>query len=519
MIFGPIENCLNFSMEEKSLLKFDLQEKLENPRFDGVLASQNIHKIIQNIKITQVWKTLDIFNIHLRIEMIKNLLLAISKNTSIERLLLSNFEFDNRFYGDEFVQLFTENKTLKIVQLHSFKLGEIVFKNFVLGMIQNQSIIRLELHGNDFSVNLHKKIYEMMSLNENLEEIVFSYQEFSEPTINNLMKGICKNKSKKLRVLHINQTDIGDTGCSYIANALEETDIFELVLKNCSIGNIGLKNLCNVLKSKNIKLKRLNFTYNPVSDSKQICNAISRNISLKKLILSLERISDLNSILEGLIQNKTLEKIIFIEGNKVNDLYKDIINEVFSSNITLKTLKFQNVKISEKSFTNLIFGLNMNTSIEKLKIDFVVLEKGNPKLGKIFHDYLKNTKTLKTLHLKVNSQRQSYLDDIFTSFHDNTSLKSLEFTYNTPVMYENDLIYEIIKSHPSLEYLYLSNKHLNYNKIEEAIIDNFRIYLMLNNLNSFAIHSVNMRNHVIKKIQRQFQFQTNNLKDIHFLFE
>ena len=169
-----------------------------------------------------------------------------------------------------------------------------------------------------------------------------------------------------------------------IISDLNECAVTTLDIRYTPLTSSFMSTLSDIL-SKNKTLKRLNFCDSPFSggDMKQLSTAISTNTTIEELVL---------------------------ENVTVTDKDATYLSDMLRTNQTLKLLRLITCNITDNGIHNIHEGLVKNKAITRLFFS------NNPQITSastnVIVDLMKNTKSLKELHLAATSLEEKDIETI-----------------------------------------------------------------------------------------------------------
>lgn len=488
------------------------------------ISDQNIENIKKTGKETSFLKKLWIQDVFMNEQQLKSLISAINFNDSIEEISFYEINF-KKYNGNEFKELFSNCQKLKFLTFSEIHLNLEILKNISLGIQQNRSLKELHLENNQLSAGSGHYFYKMMKMNESIEKLVIIDQKFPIKEFEQTIKGISQNLKKSLKNLTLDTINIGDKGCQVLAQNLGETCITQIYLRNLKIGNQGIGNLFQLLKSKNCKIEMLSIDdkgYDMFNED--VVDGLTHNNSLKFLTISIRNACDITPIFYGLKENKNLKKLLFdtlFQEEKYIYFDKDVIFNSFSQNKSLTSLLFEDLTLNER-FTEALFeSLKNNKYIKKLTIEtqsnyiFPPLE-----FCKNIKKLLGENTGLKKLKWRLSFINQEILDFVIDGILSNYSLKSLNLIIKSFSHKDNEKIYDLIQNSSTLTSLYLNYGNIKIKKAQNALLNNFHSFFI--NINHWTsvdfVNDFNQRYQDSLKPEKHFKFKYSRFNiEFHFI--
>ena len=181
------------------------------------------------------------------------------------------------------------------------------------------------------------------------------------------------NKKQCKRLL-LDQNKISLEGTAILADGLKTNVILEtLNLENNSIGDTGVKLLCDVLSTTNWTLKRIDLNENNITSIglQYLAKMLKTNSSLIWLGLHTNSIGDrgMEALVDTLTRdNKNLEVLDLCFNKSITDKCVESLIEMVQHNRSLKRFHMFNCNVSEAGRDRIRRAATSNTSIRQLEI-------------------------------------------------------------------------------------------------------------------------------------------------------
>jgi len=428
--------------------------------------------------------TLDLSNKNINKENFHNLLNALHFNKTIKNINLSNFQIGSEHIKyNEIILILNSLKNNSIIEALDISSNMLKFKNnYAFNHIDYYININIfsefasknqkDLINSNFS-QFNKIIddinhqYDLNVLIEKLQKIKtlnLSYNQINENP--DFLIKLLKNNTK-LEKLDISYNNIYDNMDDWTYLLKDNTTLKELKIHNYNSNIYTIKIFENIIKNANHLTDLSLWLYNNINYnfSEEIANKLNSS-SLKSLTMngkgrepsdnSITR-KNLIPLFSMLKTNTSITKLNLqaLSLNKPNiDNYK-YLNEMLECNKTIKTLEFEKVRFSNTEFKKFIQNLYFNKSIINLKfklISLLTVDK-NFNIDNELAELIKNNNTLQSLELNVKFLKDLSL--FINNLKENKTLKTLKIYKNIPIKDED--INEIQKY----------NKNISIIKLEE----------------------------------------------------
>lgn len=140
-----------------------------------------------------------------------------------------------------------KNKALSKLTLSNCQVSDSFMKVITNGIAQNDSLVSLDLSNNRISDAGINDLLPSLYINVSITKLNLSNNLISDEGAYYIADLLKSNVA--IEYLDLSKNNIGPDGCKYISNALADTSITELELGNNKIGDKGMINLSNGLKS------------------------------------------------------------------------------------------------------------------------------------------------------------------------------------------------------------------------------------------------------------------------------
>lgn len=314
-----------------------------------------------------------------------------------------------------------------------------------------------------------------------------------------------------IKIFNASNTNIGLNGCKTLSHVFKENRILEeLHLADCHLTGKGVAIIVKSFKSSG-NLRLFDFSNNGLED--QVCKIlggmVSSNSFIKTLILARNKITDsgMNTLISGLVANKGL-LYIDLSMNPVGSKVSFKLAEWISTSYQLNGVNFSGLKMKPKAGKMIAKLLGSGASLSYLNLSNNLLEKS---LIEIL-EKVKDSRTLKELHLSGNTFDSKSGQSLVDCFSKNNSLKTLALKQcklsKTVLM----SLAQTIMENSSLTSLDLSLNDMSNIDVAASIGDMFSRSTCLVELN---ISACNFTSEGIKQINKSLR-GTPCLKNIGF---
>ena len=247
----------------------------------------------------------------------------------------------------------------------------------ISNIIQESTLVTLDLSCNDLGESGAAKILQALKINITLKTLFLSFNDIGVNGAKSLVNILCYNHTLKLLIISGNK--IMDDGAIAISECFKISGSNNAKLT--SVKSLGLSANCLTLHSKTAigtiiqegALESLDLSYNRLGESGayEICKALQTNLTLKQLFLCNNDIGVKGalSIAVALCHNHTLEDLD-ISNNKILDDGAIAIAECLKTNRTLTFLDVSHNNITKIGTIELIEVLRFNPVFTTLKIDY-----------------------------------------------------------------------------------------------------------------------------------------------------
>ena len=208
-----------------------------------------------------------------------------------------------------------------------------------------------------------------------------------------LVRGLCKclnaqSKTTSQFKLNLFINDIHEEGIHHIAQLLQNTSVVkELVLIGNSIGNGGLKRLCEALLT-NTTLEELDLGYCSINSGPLLGQLLGENTSLHCLNLQGNIITNWRSIAAGLSKNRTLRKLVLYNCGLTDKCLEDLSTGL---NDYIQDLNFAiNDSITKDGLNILVRRLATLSGMRQLTIPSDLVSSITPVLNEVNEERRRN---------------------------------------------------------------------------------------------------------------------------------
>ena len=428
-----------------------------------MVDKQLIYSIIDN-KID----ILDLSNKNINKENFHNLLNALHFNKTIKNINLSNFQIGSEHIKyNEIILILNSLKNASIIEALDISSNMLKFKNEgVFNHIDYYININIfsgfasknqkDLINSNFSqfnkiIDDINHIYDLNVLIEKLQKIKtlnLSYNQINENP--DFLIKLLKNNTK-LEKLDISYNNIYDNIDDWTYLLKDNTTLKELKIHNYNSNLYTTKTFENIIKNAKHLTDLSLWIYNNknYNFNEEIANKLNSS-SLKVLTINgkgEEPLYDSTGITRKnliplfsmLKTNTSITKLNLqaLSLNKPNiDNYK-YLNEMLECNKTIKTLEFEKVRFSNTEFKKFIQNLYFNKTIINLKFKLILLSTvdKNFNIDNELAELIKNNDTLQSLDLNVKFLRDLSL--FINNLKENKTLNTLKIYKNIPIKDED----------------------------------------------------------------------------------
>lgn len=286
---------------------------------------------------------------------------------------------------------------------------------------------------------------EIVNENENENEKGTEHEndtEIENPKMSDSAKSSpSKNKSQSKKQAKSITRAFTNFALSSLENTLKCHECLkELVLRNCDIGDDGLKILASVLRDNN-SIQHIDFSENLLSDNAMsqflISAGLKNNASLKYLDLSKNMLGDESmSIFSHILSSKRLPlKHLILNKNHITDNGAKKLFDGLKKNTSVEILELECNQLSEDSFSSQNSQISLISEV--LKSNTCCLQQilfGHNLIGnlgaKVLADALTTNKSLKILGIEFNNIQFDGISQLFSMLDKNDNLQELRIGGN-----------------------------------------------------------------------------------------
>ena len=526
------------------------------------------NKLLQHISTITTLTTLNLRGNQLTEETSQALASIISSNTGLEELYLANNQLQLGV-----IKLSTALKnisSIKVLDLNNNNIPEEVADELSAAISANTSLEKLWLSDNHLGsstvmiVNALKDISTLKEIwlddNQNrseelapaltftitksklLERLLLSDNNLNDDGIIKIAHSLCKHS--KLKCFNLRNNNITEEAAEALASIISSnTGLEELYLANNQL-QLGVIKLSTALKNiSSIKVLDLYNNNIPEEVADELSAAIRANNSLEKLRLNgnhlgsstvkivnaLKDISTLKEIMLDGNQNRSEElapaltstitkskliEILLLSDNNLNDDGVIKIAHSLCKHSKLKCFNLRNNNITEEAAEALASIISSNTGLEELYLANNQLQLGVIKISTA----LKNISSIKVLDLYNNNIPEQVADELSAAISANTSLEKFWLSYNH-LGSSTVMIVNALKDISTLKEIWLDDNQNRSEELAPALTFTItksklleRLLLSDNNLNDDGV--IKIAHSLCKHSKLKcFNLQNNNITE------
>lgn len=203
------------------------------------------------------------------------------------------------------------------------------------------TVSKLNLSENRFSS--HNKLFDALETNGFLQNLSLRNTGLHPKDVSLLMNSLNNNRCSALIILDLSDNAIGDEGAIAIASAISRNPYLleELYLERCSIGDRGISELADALKTSLLEVIDVSYNRQELQGFKDLCESVEKtNHSLSALSLSIDKNFqqlEISCIVSMIRSNDTL-KCLNLRGDLTSKNKDDLQSVIEKYNSTLTTL-------------------------------------------------------------------------------------------------------------------------------------------------------------------------------------
>ena len=388
----------------------------------------SVEEIIKSLCVISSLQKLNLNNNEIPVDSSKTLASAISQNTGLEELHLSNNNLgegtlevakalqcisslrilvleNNGIPKESFTQLALElnsNKNLEKLWLSNSNL-----QSSAIDILQSLSTIStlklLNINDNQINKEAGEALVSVISHNAGLEELYLSGNNLGEGLLN-VMKALQHVKS--LRILSLGNNNISKEVSNELASTitaskhLEEVGLFISNLNTST--DIILQSLSTIST-----LKKLNINNNQITEEagKALASVILHNTGLKELHLSDNNLGEGTSEVAKALQKITSLRSLDFGNNNISRAAAVDLAKAIESNKYLEKLWLNNNNL-HSSALDILQSLSTISSLKFLNINNNQIGEAG---GEVLASVIKNNTGLKELHVRHNNIQNSVI--------------------------------------------------------------------------------------------------------------
>jgi hypothetical protein len=422
-IFAPYNFLRRFSEAERIAIFQALKENTSVKHVDFSMLFQFHHPKISALtaaeyaESSKTLQTLDFgFSDEVsECEMISVLLRALSRNTSVTKLIINSNVV--RCAIKAFQKLLTCAQTLQKLKLIDFSdnvLNEVQIAAIASGFANNTTLCDLEFKGWR-AVDLAPMLTALQN-HPALQKIKVKQSRLPDQSADTLglsgLEVLLRSQDSKVKELVLQQVDYSTVGLHPVLRELgRSTTVTNLAIRSSVLDRENFQQL-KVIVRQNTALQHLNLRGNLLRNAglAEIVPALYRNTSIKSLDLAfngLDTIESTNVLRELLRRNKTITSLC-IGGNAFgrNAAAARSILEGVRSNTSLQQLDLQHCGLDARNVSVLANALAIrNAGILELSLDYNRISAVGVRA--LVDDNVEAVKTLTKLFLRLNPIRSN----------------------------------------------------------------------------------------------------------------
>ena len=182
-------------------------------------------------------------------------------------------------------------------------------------LLADKQCIELCLCGNKITPQGASTIASKLPSNSFLKTLDLSYNSISNEGVRSISQNLSSKHQSALKTLSLNKNGISNDGAGYLAKMLQSNQtLVKLFLSDNEIGDQGVKQLANVLRTHNRTLKYLGLSFNVfITDAcvEHLVRMLESNHTLKELSINDCNLSEAGKLkLRETVRRKTNFEIV-----------------------------------------------------------------------------------------------------------------------------------------------------------------------------------------------------------------
>ncbi|XP_069753979.1 NLR family CARD domain-containing protein 3-like [Narcine bancroftii] len=260
---------------------------------------------------------------------------------------------------------------------------------------QDCKLQNLKLDGNNLTHKSCEQLAEILNINDNIIFLDLSDNNLQDNGISSLC-GALENENCALKILRVCGNKLTPSCSENLASMIKTNKtLVELNLSNNRIGEEGLKQVCEALKTENCKLQKLGLnsifefdfgimgTYEDAPGIENLCSLLKdKNCTLQSLGLAKNGLTgkSCSELISSLKINQSLKELDLSFNNLKNEGIDELSTFLGEPSCKLYSLKMENTKLTSDSCEKLSSVFKTNQTLTELDLSMNELGKKGLKI-------------------------------------------------------------------------------------------------------------------------------------------